>query len=161
MGDGGWNCEQESGSTRGSFHATISVLEGLLEYEKQVGLVSGVGEARARGEDYLLHRGLIRSLTSGEVIDPRWAEFSFPTWWHYDVLRGLDYLRAAGVTPDRRVEEAIGLVEANRNASGLWPRQHVYPGEIHFDVDGAEGEPSRWNTLRALRVLRWAGRDVA
>ncbi len=159
MDDGGWNCEQESGSTRGSFHTTISVLEGLLEYQDGRGPTSAVSEARSLGEEYLLERRLFRRMSDGEVIEPRWTRFSFPTWWHYDVLRGLDYLRKAGVAPDERTEEAIGLVEANRGDDGRWPRQNIHPGEVHFEVDGAEGEPSRWNTLRALRVLNWAGHD--
>ena len=157
MDDGGWNCEQENGSTKGSFHTTIAVLEGLLEYEKSNGSSSPVGEARARGQEYLLERRLFRRLSDGTVIDPLWTRFSFPTWWHYDVLRGLDYLRRAGVHPEERVDEAVGLIEDNRTGDGLWPRQNVHAGEVHFEVDGAEGEPSRWNTLRALRVLRWAG----
>lgn len=159
MDDGGWNCEQESGSIRGSFHTTISVLEGLLEYQNGPGPTSAVSEARSLGEEYLLERRLFRRMSDGEVIEPRWTRFSFPTWWHYDVLRGLDYLRKAGVAPDERTEDAIGLVEANRGNDGRWPRQNIHPGEVHFEVDGAEGEPSRWNTLRALRVLNWAGHD--
>jgi hypothetical protein len=160
MADGGWNCEQESGSTRGSFHTTISVLEGLLEFQTSSGSASTVGEARSRGEEYLLERRLFRRLSNGEMIDPRWTRFSFPTWWHYDVLRGLDYLREAGVTPDERVDEAMGLVGDNRRKDGRWSRENIHPGDVHFEIDGAEGEPSRWNTLRALRVLKWAGRDL-
>jgi hypothetical protein len=161
MDDGGWNCEQESGSTRGSFHTTIAVLEGLLEYQSRSRVASTVGEARSRGEEFMLERQMFRRLSNGEVIDPRWTRFSFPTWWHYDVLRGLDYLRDAGVVPDERVDEAIGLVEENRSRDGRWPRQHVHPGDVHFEIDAPEGEPSPWNTLRALRVLKWARRDVA
>ncbi|HEX6220391.1 MAG TPA: hypothetical protein VF115_04810, partial [Acidimicrobiia bacterium] len=159
MDDGGWNCEQENGSTRGSFHTTISVLEGLLEHQDRVGPFSELVDARSRGEEYLLERRLFRSLSSGDVIDPAWTQFSFPTWWHYDVLRGLDHLAKAGVKPDERVEEALRLVEDNRLPDGRWPRQNIHRGDTHFAIDGAEGEPSRWNTLRALRVLKWAGRD--
>jgi hypothetical protein len=160
MADGGWNCEQENGSTRGSFHTTIAVLEGLLEYQSRVGPGAAVGEARSRGEEYLLERRLLRRLSNGEVIDPSWTRFSFPTWWYYDVLRGLEYLRTAGAGPDKRIDEALDLVEDNRSGDGRWPRQNVHRGEVHFEIDGAEGEPSRWNTLRALRVLKWAGRDA-
>jgi hypothetical protein len=159
MDDGGWNCEQENGSTRGSFHTTISVLEGLLEYQTRSGTDSMVGEARSRGEEYLLERRLFRRLSTGEVADASWTLFSFPTWWHYDVLRGLDYLRRSD-EPDERIDEAIDVVESNRGEDGRWPRQNIHPGDIHFEIDSAEGEPSRWNTLRALRVLKWAGRDV-
>lgn len=156
MEDGGWNCEQETGSSRGSFHTTIAVLEGMLEYERRSGTSSALSEARARGEEYLLERRLFRRLSDAELIDPRWTRFSFPTWWRYDVLRGLDYLQKASVKPDERVDEAIELVEANRDEDGAWPR-HIHPGAVHFEIDGNEGEPSRWITLRALRVLDWAG----
>lgn len=159
MEDGGWNCEQENGSTRGSFHTTIAVLEGLLEFQTRYGSESSVSEARSRGEEYLLERRLFRRRSNGEVIDEQWTRFSFPTWWHYDVLRGLDYLRKADPAPDERMEEALSLVGSSRMEDGRWARQNVHRGEVHFEIDGDEGEASRWNTLRALRVLRWAGRD--
>jgi hypothetical protein len=160
MDDGGWNCEQENGSTRGSFHTTISVLEGLLEYQNRAGSDSRVSNARTRGEEYLLERRMFRRLSDGEVIDPSWTRFSFPTWWHYDVLRGLEYLRSSGVEADERTDEAIGLVIDNRSSDGRWARQNIHHGDVHFEIDGAQGEPSRWNTLRALRVLKWASRDI-
>ncbi len=158
MEDGGWNCEQENGSTRGSFHTTIAVLEGLLEFEKRQGPSSAVAEARHRGEEYLLERSLMRRRFNGEIIDEDWTLFSFPVYWHYDVLRGLEYLRAADLTPEQRMEEALDLVESKRGKDGRWSRENVHDGPIHFDIDAAEGQPSRWNTLRALRVLGWAGR---
>jgi hypothetical protein len=117
-----------------------------------------VSAARRRGETYLLERRLFRRKSTGEVIDPDWLRFSFPTWWHYDVLRGLDYLRDAGFGPDERVAEAIGVVEARRGADGRWPLQNVYPGASHFQIEDGEGQPSRWNTLRAMRVLDWSAR---
>ncbi len=153
--DGGWNCEVENGATVSSFATTINVLEGLLEHELAIGGSTRVGEARHRGEEYLLERGLFRRKSTGEVIDPRWLRFSFPHWYHYDILRGLEYLRAAGVTPDERVAEAIGVVEGNRDPDGRWPLQNVYDGETHLEMEGGEGTPSRWNTLRAMRVLDW------
>jgi hypothetical protein len=164
MRDGGWNCEQENGSTRGSFHTTIEVLEGLLEYERATGGSAEVTAARRRGEEYLLERQMLRRLSTGEMIvhdrktdrAATWREFSFPTYWHYDVLRGLDYLRAAGAIPDERVAEAINLVESKRAGDGRWPLEHPHPGRLHFALDEGEGKPSRWNTLRALRVLRWS-----
>ena len=115
LSDGGWNCEVESGATVSSFGTTINVLEGLLEYERTTGSV-GVGEARRRGEEYMLERRLFRRKSTGEVIDPDWLRFSYPTWWHYDVLRGLDYLRDAGVAPDERMAEAIEAVKAQQDA---------------------------------------------
>ena len=155
MSDGGWNCEQENGSTRGSFHTTIEVLDGLMEYERATGGPAEVTAARLRGQEYLLERRMFRRLSTGEVIDPAWTRFSDPTYWHYDVLRGLDYLRAAGAVPDVRVAEAIDLVESKRDANGRWPLENPHPGRMHFAMDDGEGRPSRWNTLRAMRVLRW------
>jgi hypothetical protein len=164
MADGGWNCEQENGSTRGSFHTTIDVLEGLLEYERATGDSARVTAARERGHEYLLDRRMLRRLSSGELIDPAFTLFSYPTGWHYDALRGLDYLRAAGVTPDVRVAEAIEVVRSKRDAEGRWLLENPHESELvnarlrdlAFDMSEREGRPSRWNTLRALRVLRWA-----
>jgi hypothetical protein len=160
LSDGGWNCEAENGSRRSSFHTTICVLEALLEYELAGGNRSEVTEARLRGQEYMLERRMFRRLSTCEVINDRtgehnWTRFAFPTWWHYDVLRGLEYLRRAGVTPDERVAEAIELVESKRDDNGRWPLEVRYPGEMPVEVDEGEGQPSRWNTLRALRVLNW------
>jgi hypothetical protein len=155
--DGGWNCEAPP-STRSSFHSTICVLEGLLEYEKEKGATTAVTDARRRGAEYLLERRMFRSLSTGGVIKAEWLQCSFPTRWHYDVLRGLDYLRRAGVEPDSRVAEAIGLVEQKRDADGRWPLENPHAGEDHFDMEDGAGKPSRWNTLRALRVLNWSSR---
>jgi hypothetical protein len=158
MADGGWNCEQERGSTRGSFDTTIRVLEGLLEFERAAGGPPDVRAARERGEQYLLERRMLRRLSTGELIDAKYTQLSFPPGWHYDVLRGLDYLRTAAVKPDDRVSEAIAIVEAKRDASGRWPLEIPHEGALHFPMDEGEGRPSRWNTLNALRVLKWAGR---
>lgn len=155
MSDGGWNCEQESGSTRGSFHTTIDVLEGLLEYERAVGGSPGLTTARLRGQEYLLERQMLRTRSTGAIIDVVWTRFSYPPRYFYDVLRGLDFLRAAGAEPDERLEEAIGLVQSKRDADGRWRLENPHPGAVHFDMDVGEGHPSRWNTLRAMRVLRW------
>jgi hypothetical protein len=155
MDDGGWNCEQENGSTRGSFHTTINVLEGLLEYERATGGSTAVRTAQQRGQAYLLERRMLRRLSTGEIIDPAFTQFSFPTGYHYDVLRGLDYLRSAGAVPDDRVAEAIELVESKRDADGRWPLENPHPDQLDVAMDPGEGRPSRWNTLRALRVLDW------
>ncbi|HYM96760.1 MAG TPA: hypothetical protein VET26_05650 [Candidatus Sulfotelmatobacter sp.] len=155
MSDGGWNCEQENGSTRGSFNSTIEVLDGLLAFERAVGGSAEVKSARLRGQEYMIERRMFRRLSTGEVIDPEWMQFSYPTGWYYDVLRGLDYLRAAGAAPDGRLAEAIGLVESKRDGDGRWPLENPRPGRLHFAMDEGEGRPSRWNTLRAMRVLRW------
>jgi hypothetical protein len=161
LADGGWNCEAENGSTRSSFNSTICVLEALLEYELAGGVDPTVTAARLRGEQYLLERRLFRRLSTGEVIERDregsavFTRFAFPTWWHYDVLRGLEYLRRANVTPDERVAEAIALVESKCDEDGRWPLEVQYPGKTAIEMDEVEGKPSRWNTLRALRVLAW------
>ena len=156
--DGGWNCEAPA-SKRSSFHSTICVLEGLLEYEKAQGPSTAVTDARVRGEHYLLERRMLRSLSSGEVIDARWTRFSFPPSWHYDALRGLDYLRSAGVKPDQRVAEAVALVEQRRDDDERWPLDGIHRDHterLALDVETEVGKASRWNTLRALRVLDWS-----
>jgi hypothetical protein len=165
--DGGWNCEAERGSTRSSFHTTICVLEALLEYERSVERRPEVTAARLRGQEYLLERHLFRRKTTGEAIVDRkarnasWTLFAFPTWWHYDILRGLEYLCRAGVTPDDRVAEAIALVESKRAADGRWPLEVEHPGQMLLEIDEGVGRPSRWITLRALRVLDWySGRQL-
>ena len=159
--DGGWNCEAANGSARSSFNTTICVLEALLEYERAVRASPEVTGARIRGQEYLLERRLFRRRSTGEVIerdrkgDAVWTRFAFPTWWHYDVLRGFDYLRRASVAPDERVAEAIDLVVSKRDDDGRWPLETQYPGKMPVETDEGEGRPSRWNTLRALRVLDW------
>lgn len=154
LGDGGWNCEAENGSTHSSFNSTICVLEGLLEYERSGGTID-VTAARRRGEEYLLSRKLFRRATTGEVVDPDWLTFSFPEQWHYDVLRGLDYFRTVGGAPDPRVAEAVEWVRSKQQPDGRWLLENTYPGLVHFELEDGDGSPSRWNTLRALRVLRW------
>lgn len=157
LDDGGWNCEAERGSTRSSFGTTINVLEGLLEHERATGGSPSSEGARLRGEEYLLERGLLRRSTTGELINPAWLQLSFPTRWHYDVLRGLEYFRAVGDPPDGRIEEAVEVVRSRRQPDGRWLLEHSHPGRIHFSMEDGDGHPSRWNTLRALRVLRWCG----
>ena len=156
--DGGWNCEAPK-SRRSSFHTTICVLEGLLEYQrarrKSLAVMKSVTKARKRAENYLLERRMFRSLRTGEVIDKRWLWFTFPTFWHYDVLRGLDYLRNAEIEPDSRVTEAIETVIERRHQNGRWPLNLLHPEHIPLEMETGVGSASRWNTLRALRVLRW------
>jgi len=156
LGDGGWNCWAPK-SKVSSFHSTIAVLEGLLGVERAKGATPAVTDARRRGEEYLLERRLFRRRSTGEIIRPEFTELAYPTRWHYDVLWGLDYLRRAGVAPDARVAEALELVEKKRDADGRWRIEHVYAGATHVELD-AVGQPSRWLTLRALRVLDWAAR---
>jgi hypothetical protein len=154
LDDDGWNCEAENGSVRSSFHSTICVLDGLLEYERAGG-TTPVADARRRAEEYLLARSLFRRASTGEVVDPDWLQFSFPAQWHYDVLRGLDYFRSLGGVPDPRLSEAVELVRSKQQPDGSWLLENTHPGLVHFEIEDGDGNPSRWNTLRALRVLRW------
>jgi hypothetical protein len=135
-------------------------LEGLLEYERTTRATPVVTAARLRGQQYLLERRLLRRLSTGEVANPGWLHLAFPNGWHYDVLRALDYLRDAGVTPDSRTAEAISIVESKRDVDGRWLLEHAHHDELLVDLDEVEGRPSRWITLRALRVLRWADARV-
>jgi hypothetical protein len=160
LDDGGWNCETEIGSVRSSFGTTINVLEGLLEYERTTG--GGIAEsreARRSGEEYLLERALFRRLSTGESADERFLLFAHPNRWRYDVLRGLDYFRAAGVltgvAPDPGLGDAVDHVRSRRLEDGTWPLDWSPPGRVWFDIDDGPGQPSRWVTLRAMRVLRW------
>jgi hypothetical protein len=155
LADGGWNCEAENGSVRSSFATTINVLEGLAEFERQTGGSAAVSAARRGGEEYLLERALARGKRSGAVVNPAYLDFAFPYYWHYDVLRALDYFRRAGVAPDPRMGEAVEVVRSKRQPDGRWRLDRVHPGRVHFPLEGGVGSPSRWNTLRALRVLRW------
>jgi hypothetical protein len=160
LDDGGWNCETANGSVRSSFATTINVLEGLLEYERATGGTPESREARTSGEDYLLERNLFRRLSTGEPADEQFLSFVHPCRWHYDVLRALDYFRSAaapGVAPDPRLGEAAGHVRSRRLEDGTWLLDRSLPGRVWFDVDDGAGKPSRWVTLRAMRVLRWWG----
>jgi hypothetical protein len=154
LGDGGWNCEAPK-SGRSSFHTTICVLEGLLEYERAVGSAPEITETRRRGEEYLLARGLFRRRSTGEVANPAFLELAFPPRYHYDVLRALDYFRAADASPDARVDDAVNVLQSRRQADGRWLLDHAYDEALAVSFGESVGEPSRWNTLRALRVLRW------
>ena len=163
LGDGGWNCEAERGSVRSSFHTTICVLEGLLAFEQAFGATPSVTDARKHAHEYLLDRRLLRRLSTGEVIKDRktdqpWTQFAFPPLWHYDVLRALDYLRAARVPPDARVEEAVAIVRERRQDDGRWLLDVRHENTVHEELAGPVGAPNRWITLRALRVLDWYAR---
>jgi hypothetical protein len=165
LADGGWNCEAENGSVRSSFDTTINVLDGLLAFERVTGSERAAGgsaagpaqvrAARRGGEEYLLERGLFRRQSTGAVVHAAYLEFAFPYYWHYDVLRALDYFRRSGAAPDPRMAEAVAIVRSRRQPDGRWLAGGPHPGRVYFDLDGAAGTPSRWNTLRALRVLGW------
>jgi hypothetical protein len=147
MPDGGWNCQRQA--THASFHTTLSTLEALAPFETAR---IDVAEAAGRGREFLLAHRLFRSHRTGEVVRESFTRFSFPHYWYYDVLRALDYWRAFGWDP--RLDDAIDLVVKKRR-NGTWTLQGKHPGETWFDME-RPGTPSRWNTLRALRVLRWA-----
>ncbi len=153
--DGGWNCEAERGSVRSSFATTINVLEGLLAHERASGGTPEAIAARHRGEEYLLERKLLRRKSTGEIVNAQWLQFSFPVRWHYDVLRALEYFRLAGGAPDARVAEAIDLLRSKQHEEGTWRLENTHPGKVHFALEAGDNRPSRWNTLRALRVLDW------
>ena len=152
--DGGWNCDAPK-SSRSSFHSTICVLEGLLEYERATGGSSKIAETRERAHEYLLKRSLFRRLSTGEVANPRFLNFGFPPRYCYDLLRALDYFRNAEVRPDPRLAKAVGVVKSKQQADGRWLLDETHNEALPFPFVEQVGEPSRWNTLRALRVLRW------
>ena len=155
LADGGWNCEAERGSVRSSFHTTICVLEGLVAFEQAFGAAAPVTDARRRAEEYLLERRLLRRLSTGEIIEPAWTQLAFPTLWHYDVLRGLEHLRSAGVQPDARVQEAVAIVLERRRPNGRWILDVRHRNTLHADMFGTVGADDRWITMRAMRVLEW------
>jgi hypothetical protein len=159
LDDGGWNCERTNGSMRSSFDTTINVLEGLLEHERATGGTSASREARRSGEEFLLERNLFRRLSSGEPADQRFLLLSHPNRWRYDILRALDYFRSSSAitaaAPDPRLGDAVDHVRSKRLEDGTWALDWSPPGRVWFDVNDGQGNPSRWVTLRAMRVLRW------
>lgn len=158
--DGGWNCEAPK-STRSSFHTTICVLEGLLEFERAAGPTPALLSARHRGEEYLLQRALFRRLSTGEVIHPDFLALAYPPRYRYDILRALDYFRSTGDAPDPRIAEAVNILESKQHPDGRWLLDARYDEGLAVSFQEQVGEPSRWNTLRALRVLRWCGRSLS
>lgn len=162
LGDGGWNCEADYGdSVVSSFDSTLCVIEGLLLYERAgMPQAAAAAAARVRGEQYLLERGLFRSKRSGEIVDDGYLEFGLPQRWRYDILRALDHFRRVGDPPDPRVSEALDRVEKARDADGRWPLvERKVISHRHLDGEVGDDHALRWNALRALRVLKWAGRD--
>ncbi len=155
MPDGGWNCRRPRGATHSSVHTTLSVLEGLRLYElRRAGCLPAVRGAQHRGREFLLAHRLFRSHRTGAVIKPAFTLFSFPPRWYYDVLRALDHFQAVDAPRDPRLADAIDLVRGRRRPAGRWPLQNRHRGEVYLCVERL-GAPSRWNTLRALRVLKW------
>jgi hypothetical protein len=159
MAEGGWNCEWVSGSERSSFHSTLNVLKGLLDYELVTGDRERVRHARRAGEEYLLSRGLFRRLSTGEVVAPWALHFAYPFRWFYSVLNAAEYFRTAsihdGTPPDARMAEAIEHIRAARQPDGTWLQARRHPGRVWFEVDAAAGEPSKWLTFFATKVVAW------
>ncbi|MEP6631227.1 MAG: hypothetical protein ABJA89_12200 [Lapillicoccus sp.] len=155
MPDGGWNCWAESRFAPSSFASTLAVNDALLSWERRIGGSEEVRRARHDGEEYLLRRHLFRSLRTGDVVNPAWSLFSYPPRWHYDLLKAMEYFARRGGAPDPRVAEAVERVRAKRRPDGRWLLENTHPGAVHVRFEGPDGTPSRWNTLRALRVLRW------
>ncbi len=159
MKDGGFNCRlNRSGATHSSMHTTICTLEGFQEYirNKYKYRVSEIQAAEAEAREFLLQHKLFRSHRTGKVIDDKMLMLSYPPRWHYDILRTLDYFQAAGVGYDPRMQEALDVVMIKRLEDGTWPVQARHAGQTHFHMEKV-GKPSRWNTLRALRVLNHFG----
>ena len=161
MPDGGFNCEyNRSGAVHSSLHSTLSVAEGILEYARS-GYTYRLGELRAAeaaSRELMLEHRLFRSDRTGAIIDTRMLMLSYPSRWRYDILRALDYFRLAEVALDPRMQEALEVVLRKRRRDGTWPLQARHPGQTHFEMEKTGG-PSRWNTLRALRVLEHFGVD--
>jgi hypothetical protein len=136
-------------------NTTISVLEGLRHYELHRGRkLPAVRAAQRRGREFLLVHRLFRSHRTGEIIKSVFTRFAFPPRWHYDILRALDYFQAVNAPRDQRLAEAIDIVRSRQREDGRWLLQQSYKGKTYFELERV-GTPSRWNTLRALRVLKW------
>ncbi|MBI3268239.1 MAG: hypothetical protein HYZ53_04400 [Planctomycetes bacterium] len=157
MSDGGWNCRRAGGATHSSFHTTLSVLEALRAYAEGGGpRAKETAAAEAGAREFLLAHRLYKSHRTGEVVDPKMTRLAFPPQWRYDVLRGLEYFATCGAPRDARLEDGIDLLLSKRAEDGSWPLEALHAGKLHFVLERV-GAPSRWNTLRALRVLRWWG----
>ncbi|MBO0867184.1 MAG: squalene cyclase [Micromonosporaceae bacterium] len=159
LADGGWNCEWVNGSVVSSYPSTLNTLKGLLDYERVTGDRERVRDARRTGEQYLLVRGLYRRLSTGEPFAPWALHLAYPFRWFYSVLNAADYFRAAsihdGTAPDRRMADAIERIRAARAPDGAWLADRRHPGRVWFEVDVPAGEPSKWLTFVATRVLDW------
>jgi hypothetical protein len=156
LDDGGWNCRTvRSGDRHSSFHTSISALEALAEVLRTEPGRRDVEQAMAKGREFFLAHRLYKSHRDGSVVDPVFTMLSFPPRWHYDILRGLDHFRAIVAPGDDRLADALDVLESKRRSDGKWPVQHKHAGRVWFDMETGR-RPSRWNTLRALRVLQWA-----
>jgi hypothetical protein len=150
--DGGWNCQRHS--HHGSFHTTNSALEGLRDWALVGGDTPQIRKATTRGQEFFLAHRLFRSHRTGKVVKSTITRFAYPHHWYYDVMRGLDYFQSVEAPRDERFGDAIELLHSRRKADGRWQMAGRHRGREYFVME-ENGEPSRWNTLRALRVLRW------
>lgn len=154
--DGGWNCWEEDAGAPSSFHSTICAVEGLWAWEQATGGADELRAARRRGEEYLLDRRLYKRKADGTIPDPRMTMTSVPWRWFHDFLRGLEYMRVARPERDPRCADAIELLRSKQLPNGLFPFENNHEGPTLFSMDAEhDGFPSRWVTLRAMRVLRW------
>ncbi|WP_108664518.1 squalene cyclase [Euzebya rosea] len=157
MDDGGWNCGWVDGSVRSSVHSTLNTLKGLVAYEAITG--RSTKDLRQPGEDYLLDRGLYRRLTTGEPVGPWALALVHPARWIHNVLSAAECVREAslldGTPPDPRIADAIARIREQRQPDGTWLQARRHPGRVWFEVDVPAGEPSRWLTMSAMRVLDW------
>jgi hypothetical protein len=153
LDDGGWNCATRTDKGQhSSFHTTIQALEALDAYARAGGPIDG-GDAARRGRDFFLRHRLYQSHRTGEVAVRASTRFpAFPEW-HFDVLRGLEYFVDVGADRDERLRPAIQVPPRPRRADGRWPTYRPYPGRQWFALEPPG--PSRWTTVRALRVLNW------
>lgn len=155
MDDGGWNCRSYKGDTHSSFHTTINVLEGLREFDKNYpGNSFNITKRINNAVEFLLKHHLFKSHRTGKIFDQRMTRFSFPPRWHYDIMRILDFFRDCNIQKDKRMIDAIEIIIKKKNEKGLWPLQQRHPGKTFFEME-TTGKPSRWNTLRGMRILKW------
>jgi hypothetical protein len=157
MNDGGWNCQSFKGAAHSSFHTTINVLEGLKEYQEKFNPnKKTISASISKGIGFLLVHKIFKSHRTGKIMDDKMTRFSFPTGWRYDVLRALDFFQENRTAKDQRMNDSIELVIKRKSRSGTWKLQNRHAGKTFFKMEKI-GKPSRWNTLRALRVLKWWG----
>lgn len=156
MGDGGWNCAYLKGASHSSLHTTLSVLEGLNEFKScRVNYrLNEIILAEKLGIEFLLVHHLYKSHRTGKIIDPKMLRLSYPSRWRYDILRALDYFQKAKIKFDHRMSDALNVIKKKQYINGTWLLQAPHEGEVHFEMEKV-GKPSRWNTLRALRVLQF------
>ncbi|MFC2138981.1 hypothetical protein ACFLTE_12500 [Bacteroidota bacterium] len=155
MLDGGWNCQSFNGAKHSSFHTTLLALEGLREYEKKTPCMFGrCEESKKKAIELLLMHRLFKSDKTGNIIKTQFTRFSFPPRWYYDVMKALDYMQEVKAPKDERFQDAIDLLQKKQTKEGLWKLQSKHPGKVFFDMEEV-GKPSRWNTVRALRILKW------